>query len=316
MNIYYGRLLIAILALISCGLCVADLPGGLPPQNGMNNLVLPGPVGSGFFEFRSNVEGANVILDNQSVGTIRGGSLKIPVDVYDTSFRRELRMEANGYSTYRETLVKGPKAGDTMVIRGTLQVVPLNLTGSLSLAVSPPGSAVSIDNVSVGVVGQSGIMTIRTINSGNRMVKVTMPGYKDFIQQVYVTPNLENKVRITLDPITTGTLDVSSTPAGAAVTINGLSYGITPVTAAELEQGVYIIGFALPGYQNAQNQVILTAGQRVPVSVFLQPVPTATPTPLPTTLAPTPVPTPEAGSAPVLVVLGLLCACVLQIKRR
>jgi len=314
MNFYYGGLLIALLALFFCGLSLADLPGGIPPQNGMNYPGVPGPIGSGLFEFRSNVEGASVILDNQSVGTIRSGSLKIPVDVYETPVRRELRIEASGYSTYRETLVKGPKAGETMVVRGTLQVLPLNLTGSLSLAVSPPGSAVSIDNVSVGVVDQSGIMAIRTINSGSRTIRITMPGYKDSIQQVYITPNLENKVRITLDPITTGTLDISSTPTGAAVTINGLSYGTTPVTAAELEQGVYIIGFALPGYQNTQNQVVLTAGQRVPVSGFLQPVPT--PTPVPTTEQPTPTPTPEAGSAPLLAVLGLLCVCILQIKRR
>ncbi len=300
------------MALLICGLCIADTPGGVPQQNGLNNPVLSGPVGSGFFEFRSNIEGANVILDNQTVGTIKGGILKIPVDVYDKSFKRDLRIEASGYSTYHETLLRSPKVGETMIVRGTLQVLPLNLAGSLSLAVSPPGAAVSIDNESVGVVDQSGIMTIRTINSGSRALRVTRPGYRDYVQQVYITPNLENKVRITMSPVTTGTLDISSTPAGATVIINGMSYGNTPVTVAELEQGSYVIGFTLPGYQNAQNQVVLVAGQRVPVSVFLQPVPIATPTPVPTT----PAPTPEAGSAPVVVILGLLCASVLLVKRR
>ncbi|HWQ64447.1 MAG TPA: PEGA domain-containing protein [Methanospirillum sp.] len=318
MSFYYNQILVMIIALISCGICVADTPGAISPQNGVNNQAPPGPIGSGFFEFRSNVEGATVFLDNQTVGTIREGSLKIPVDVFEKPVTRELRIEAGGYSTYHETLVKGPKAGETMVVRGTLQVVPLNLTGSLSLAVSPPGSTVSIDNVSAGVVDQSGIMSIRTINSGSRTIKVTMPGYKDSVQQIYVTPNLENKVRITLDPVTTGTLDISSNPAGAAVSINGMSYGITPVTTGDLEQGSYLIGFNLPGYQNAQSQVILSAGQRVPVSIYLQPIPTATPTPILTTSEPTPTstPTPEAGFTPALVILGLLCAFVIQIKRK
>lgn len=318
MNFYYGQILVMIMALVSCGICVADTPVGGTPQNGVNTQAPLGPIGSGFFEFRSNVEGAMVFLDNQTVGTMREGSLKIPIDVYEKSVTRDLRIEAGGYSPYHETLVKGPRAGETMVIRGTLQAVPLNRTGSLSLAVSPPGSAVSIDDVSAGVVGQSGILSIRTINSGNRLIRVTMPGYKASIQQVYITPNLENKVRITLDPITTGTLDLSSNPAGAAVSINGMPYGITPVTAADLEQGSYLIGFNLPGYQNAQSQVALSAGQRVPVSIYLQPIPTATPTPTMTTLkpTPTPTPTPEAGFTPAMVILGLFCAFFIQIKRK
>lgn len=317
MNSYYGQILVTIMVLFSCGICIADTPVGGIPQNGVNNQAPPGSIGSGFFEFRSNAEGATVFLDNQTVGTIREGSLKIPVGVYEKSVTRELRIEAGGYSTYYETLVKGPKAGETLVVRGTLQAVPLNRTGSLSLAVSPPGSAVSIDNVSAGVVSQSGILSIRTIDSGNRLIRVTMPGYKESIKQVYITPNLENKVRITLDPITTGTLDISSNPAGAAVSINGMPYGITPVTAANLEQGSYLIGFNLPGYQNAQNQVILSAGQRVPVSIYLQPIPTPTPTPTIITPepTPTPTPTPEAGLTPVLVILGLFCAFIIQIKR-
>jgi len=310
-----GLILILILSVVWCT-SSADTMNSPSSQSGIHNQNQSNSVGNGFYEFRSNVEGADVFLNDQPVGNIKDGSLKIPVEIYEKPVTRELRVQAAGYSTYRETLVQSPKVGKTLIVRGTLQVLPLNLTGSLSLAVSPPGSAVTIDNTSVGVVDQSGIITIRTIDAGNRMIQVTMPGYKDHLEQIYVAPNLENKIRISLNPITTGTLDISSTPSGAEVTVNGSPYGVTPVTAADLEQGSYVIGCNLPGYQNAQSQVILSAGKRQPVSMTLQPIPTATPSPVPTTPQPTPTPTPEAGLTSVVVVVGLLGACLLFIKRR
>ena len=138
------------------------------------------PVGTGFYEFRSNVEGAEIYLDNQEIGSIKDGTLKIPIQIYEKPVTRQLRIQAPGYSSYSEILVKNPRVGEIMVVRGILQVLPINLTGSLSLAISPPGSQVSIDNISAGIVDQSGIMTIRTVNSGNRKVIVTnawIPGF-------------------------------------------------------------------------------------------------------------------------------------------
>ena len=145
-----------------------------------------------------------------------------------------------------------------------------------------------------------------------------MPGYQDSLTQVYVEPNVETKFRITLNPITTGTFEISTVPSGAAVTINGSSYGITPVTVPDLENGSYIVGFTLSGYQEVQNQIILGAGQHVPVSATLQPIPTATPTPVLTTPMPTATPTPtptQASLSSVVILIGLLIAVALVTKK-
>ena len=269
--------------------------------------------GTGSFEFRCNVDGAGVFLNDTRVGSITNGSLIVPVPVYDHPVKRQLRMEAPGYSVYNETLLNGPKVGETLIIRGKLQVLPYNLTGSVSLAVSPPGGQVSIDNTIVGIVPQSGILSLRTVKAGNRTVTVTMAGYKEYTESVYIDANMEKKVRITLSPVTTGTLQISSSPAGAQVIINGSSYGTTPVTVPDLEQGSYTIGFTMPGYQPYQSQVVLTPGQTIPVSGALQPVPT--PTTPPATPEPTATPTPTQAGLPVGLVIGGLLG-VLALNHR
>jgi hypothetical protein len=272
-------------------------------------------VGSGIYEFRCNVEGATVFLDGKNIGTITGGILQVPIPVYDHLVQRQLRMEAPGYSAYNEILLQNPKVGETMIVRGKLQVLPFNLTGSLSLAISPPGGQVSIDDISMGVVDQSGIMTFHTVKSGNRIVKVTLPGYKNYEQQITVASNLVTKMRIALLPLTTGTLQISSVPSGAQINLNGSPYGITPVTALDLEQGIYTIECSLPGFQIYKSQVVLSPGQNIPVSAILQPVPTPTPTLVPATHEPTPIPT-QAGLAPVIAIIGMFAVLCLNYKKK
>ena len=308
-------LVMVIFTVLISSVCIAEVVNTTQTPSPQKTPVQSVPLGIGTFEFRCNVEGADVILDGQNLGKIKDGSFKTPVQVFDRPVKRQLAIQASGYSTYNETLIQNPKVGETMIVRGTLQTLPMNLTGTLSIAVSPPGGSVSIDDVQSGIVDPSGIMTLRSIKSGNRTVKVSLSGYQDAIQSVYVEANLVTKIRISMVPITTGTLEITSVPAGATVIINGSPYGKTPITVPDLPAGTYTLGFTLPGYLESQNQVALAAGQKVPVSVTLQPVPTPTPTPIPTTQQPTPTPTPtQAGLMPVIAIIGIIGAVMLLRK--
>ncbi|MDD1727538.1 MAG: PEGA domain-containing protein, partial [Methanospirillum sp.] len=93
--------------------------------------------------------------------------------------------------------------------------------------------------------------------------------------------------------------------------INGALYGITPLTTADLENEISLLEFNLPGYQKAQSQITLGSGQRMPVSINLQPLPPVTSTPVPTTPVPTPT---QAGLSPIMVIAGLIGACYLITK--
>jgi hypothetical protein len=287
----------------------------LPISSNISGSDLDNSIGTGTYEFRSNVDGASVFLDEVTVGVISAGILQVSVPVYDHPVIRQLMIRAQGYTPYNETLVQSPKVGKTLVVRGILQVLPFNLTGTLNLAVSPPGAQVSVDGAPAGVVDQSGILVLRTQKSGYRLIRVTMPGYQDYEEQSYVEANMVTKLRITLIPLTTGTLQITSQPSGAQVNLNRAPYGITPVTAFDIEKGSYVIDFTLPGYQNYQTQVMLSPGQVIPVHAKMEPVPTPAPTPEPTTPEPTPLPT-QAGLSPVVCIVSLIAGiCLMTLKK-
>jgi hypothetical protein len=59
-----------------------------------------------------------------------------------------------------------------------------------------------------------------------------------------------------------GSLVIQSQPSGAAITVNGMSRGKTPLTIGALPAGDYTVGLALDGYEPVSLQVRVTVGER------------------------------------------------------
>lgn len=96
--------------------------------------------------------------------------------------------------------------------------------------------------------------------------------------------------------ITTGSIAVSSTPAGAGVSLDGVPKGAAPVTVSGLSPGTHSITLKIPGYQDFTGTVEVKAGQTVQVKPILTPLPTAT---VRSPDTPTPGPTPVKTASPV-----------------
>lgn len=314
-------LFLIILVLISVPI-VAEVQiasSSVPSQQYIQKTNMTKSLGTGLYEFRSYVEGATVYIDDIEVGTISGGILQVSVPVFDHHIKRSLMMTAEGYDSYNETLFQGPKVGETLVIRGKLLRTPKNLTGTISIAVSPTGAEIIIDGISKGTVGESGILTLRTQKAGYHLIKASKKGFEDSSQRINVDANLIKNVRFNLNPITTGTIQISSTPSGAEVRLNGAASGLTPVTLSNQSQGSYTLDLILSGYQPYQTKVQVVAGETLPISTQLVPLPTPTPkpTPVPTTRTPTPTPTPTPESGfPVWVLIIGLSLVFLQYRRK
>lgn len=112
------------------------------------------------------------------------------------------------------------------------------------------------------------------------------------------------------------TLTVTSDPSGANVTVDGQSYGRTPLTLRDLTPGAHQVVVSMSGRQTIQRNVELRAGgshdvvatlePEAPVVVQKQPVRPPEPTPL---IAPTPTPTPlrnEHAGRTAKIVAGVL----------
>jgi hypothetical protein len=115
-----------------------------------------------------------------------------------------------------------------------------------------------------------------------------------------ISPSLTTTVTSlpALDP--TGSLSVTTTPAGATVFIDGIQRGVSPATISGLEQGGHTLLLKLDGYADIMAPVTVTAGQKQAYTTVLVPVGT----PLPAHPAATKSPGFEA--VPGIAVLGAL----------
>jgi hypothetical protein len=91
---------------------------------------------------------------------------------------------------------------------------------------------------------------------------------------------------------TTGSLDISSTPQGSEIYLDGIYKGTTPMIIFDVPGGSPILELRYPGYNSWSKSLEVQGGTKLYVDTTLSPivVPTSIPTTVPTT-KPTPVPT-------------------------
>ncbi len=99
-------------------------------------------------------------------------------------------------------------------------------------------------------------------------------------------------------PPATGSLQVTSLPAGAEVFIDDVPSGLTPVVIIGIAEGVHNIRISLSGYEDYTGLVNVRSGTQYPLTVTLTPVPTTVPPTTVTTVPTTTVPTTEPTTVP------------------
>ncbi len=71
----------------------------------------------------------------------------------------------------------------------------------------------------------------------------------------------------------TGTLSVSSTPSGGAVSLDGSSRGTTPLTLPKVSSGLHTLTVTLPGYYAFTRKVMISTGKTTEVTAVLGTMP-------------------------------------------
>ncbi|OPX63190.1 MAG: PEGA domain protein [Methanoregula sp. PtaU1.Bin006] len=71
----------------------------------------------------------------------------------------------------------------------------------------------------------------------------------------------------------TGSLLVSSEPAGAHVSVNGAEKGVTPLELGDLPEGYYLVALRSDGYINEQRNISVSPGSKETVAFTLTPLP-------------------------------------------
>jgi hypothetical protein len=222
-------------------------------------------VQTGNIYVNSNPAGASAILDNgygqlTTPGTFNGVS---------TGWHN-VQVSKSGYQLYSTSIEVKP--GGTSNVMATL--VPNTQYGSISVTSLPVGASLYVDTIYEGYTNQ----IVGNLAVGTHTVTLKKSGYKDYSQTATVYNAQTTSLSVTLSPLsspTTGDLDVSSTPTGASVYLNGAYQGETrssgPLYITSLVPGTYTTVLKKSGYQDYTTTVNIVAGTTAQVAAVLQP---------------------------------------------
>jgi hypothetical protein len=175
-----------------------------------------------------------------------------------------ITVSKSGYRTYTQQVVLS--YGSQSVYAQLAEKQP---TGTLYVDSSPQGADVKVDNTWQGETPQR----IGNLASGYHTVKLQLSGYQTITQEVMITTGQEIQINPELiknpPEVKTGSISVSSNPAGASVYLNNDYQGITPSSGyldlTDLTPGVYTILLREPQHEDYSTSITVTAGKITPV---------------------------------------------------
>lgn len=162
-------------------------------------------------ELRSEPSGAEVMIDGHAKTITTPCKIQVKLDEHFLQFR---------FAGYERTWVKVPRRVDAKPIAVTLRP----LTAALFLESTPSGASVTLDGAEVGVTP----LFLPEVRIGAHKAQLGMSGYepKDYLFRI--EDPRPRRASIDLDSLMAN-VEVSSTPPGAAIYLDGFLRGNTPL---------------------------------------------------------------------------------------
>jgi hypothetical protein len=249
----------------------------------------------GAYIVHCNVDGASVAFDGAFKGTIAQGICYVPVYTTGTPYK-SYSVSKEGYLTYNGPVLSVPAAGSTIDLYSTLEVIPTQTPGGLNILTAPPLCDIYINGVLSGKTDESGVYVRTNVIPATYTVEIRKTGYGTETKTVTIPADTIIKVSFTLKQVTTGSVAVTSTPAGANVYLDDVYKGVAPLTVTDVAAGEHRMTVRAPGYQDMTVMVTVISGQSTPVSVSL-------------TAVPPPTTQPTATKSPLSPALAILAVC-------
>ena len=210
-------------------------------------------------DFSSSPSGAQVLVDGKARGVT-------PLVLYDLPYgMRHVTYMLDGHEDV--DFFVGVEPGSRL--SRFFEMKPEK--GLVLLLTEPSGCAISLDGVSFGE-------TPRLVTSldapGAYKFQLQKPGYVAKTVEVKFngrTPVVKRE-KLILD---SGTVIVTSEPAGASVVVNGVDYGKTPAKVVKIPKGKATVSLARDGYKPVTRQLTLNAGDEIPCHIVLEGLPGA-----------------------------------------
>jgi len=210
---------------------------------------------SGAIYAQSSPAGATIYVNGESYGT---SPVTIP-DLFAGTY--SVMASLSGYYSDMQTITVTP--GRTTNYYPALRASPNPpvMTGSIAAQSSPAGAAIYVNGVNYG----KSPITIHNLVPATYSVMATLSGYKSTSQLITVGPGQTAGYNPTLQPqsgpVTTGAIFAQTEPDGAVIYMNGVSYGVSPVTIPNLNPGTYSMKAAMSGYSSDTRRITVSSGR-------------------------------------------------------
>jgi hypothetical protein len=221
---------------------------------------------------------ANVFLNGSPVGyTVPPFSMSLPVGYY--ALKLTVTNPSDTYKDYNKVVrVRNNVTTTVIALLKPLPLPPVLKVGNLNVSTIPGNAEIYLNGSDKGATPANSAngKLLAGLPVGQYELKLTKPGYQDYIAIIKVANNTTKDVRIFLQAfngIYTGALNVSSIPPGATLYLNNSNKGPTPQLITGLPVGTYQLNLTLPGYYEFNGTFDVTSGNTTQVIALLQALP-------------------------------------------
>jgi len=171
--------------------------------------------------------------------------------------------------TYTVTLTVTNTAGSD---RATATITVTVAVGNIAVTSTPAGAAIWLDGEKTGLTTNT---TLTNISAGEHVITLKLAGYADASTPVTVEAGKTASVHLDLTTLT-GSLAVTSVPAGAKVFIDSADTGkLTNTTIGGIGVGTHTVTLKKDGYIDAAAEIVIEEGKTAPLHLDLEAVVTA-----------------------------------------
>ncbi len=168
----------------------------------------------GWVEITSNVPGADVYIDDKSVGAVA----KTPHSQNIKPGKHTVWVTAEGYDEYKIELEVVP--GGTHEVKAPLKGAPVGRINVIGLGIED--STIKID----GVVACERGPCLKSVPQGEHTITVTRPGMKSYSRRINVQPKTETSIKVSLAPTPSRTDAIVAYVLAGGFTAGGIVLGL------------------------------------------------------------------------------------------
>jgi hypothetical protein len=155
-------------------------------------------------------------------------------------------------------------AGIVIVILAVM-IILSSSSSSIYVTSSPSGASVYLDGSYKGKTPK----TITGVSAGSHTIKLSKSGYKDYTRTRSVKAGKRTIINANLRQAT-GSIDVTSTPSGASVYLDGSPKGTTPKTITGVSAGSHTFKLSKSGYKDYTGTTSIKAGETKRINANLR----------------------------------------------